>query len=199
MNNLKEFTKGFIKVNPTFVLVLGMCPTLATTNSLKNAMGMGLATAFVMAFSNLIVSAIRKLTPANIRIPIYVVIIAAFVTIVDMVMHAYTPPLYKALGIFIPLIVVNCIPLGRAEAFASKYPIIPATLDGLGSGLGFTMSLSIIGIIREFFGTGQFYGMNVMPHVYIANPMLVAVLAPGAFLTVGFLMALVRMLRKQEA
>jgi Na+-translocating ferredoxin:NAD+ oxidoreductase subunit E len=199
MNNLKEFTKGFVKVNPTFVLVLGMCPTLATTTSFKNGMGMGLATAFVMCFSNLIISMIRKITPANIRIPIYVVIIAAFTTIVDMVMHAYVPPLYKALGIFIPLIVVNCIPLGRAEAFASKYPVLPSFLDGLGSGLGFTMSLSIIGIIREFFGTGKFYGMPVMPKIYIENPMLVAVLVPGAFITLGFLMALVKMLRKQEA
>jgi Na+-translocating ferredoxin:NAD+ oxidoreductase subunit E len=199
MNIFKEFTKGFVKENPTFVLVLGMCPTLATTTSLKNAIGMGLAATFVLVCSNMIISMIKNVTPNNIRIPIYVVVIAAFVSIVDMVMAAYTPPLYKALGIFIPLIVVNCIILGRAEAFAGKYGFFPSTADGLGMGIGFTLALSVMAIIRELLGTGQIYGMNIMPKAYLSNPMLAAVLVPGAFFTLGFLMALVKLLKKQES
>lgn len=198
MSAIKEFTKGFVKENPTFVLVLGMCPTLATTTALKNAIGMGFAATFVLVCSNIIISMIKNVTPSNIRIPIYVVVIAAFVSIVDMVMAAFVPPLHKSLGIFIPLIVVNCIILARAEAFAGKNGVFLSALDGLGMGLGFTLSLSVVAIIRELIGTGQIYGINIMPKAYIASPMLGAILVPGAFFTLGFLMALVNLLRAKK-
>ena len=188
MNQWQNFTKGILKENPVLVLVLGMCPTLATTSSAINGLGMGLAFTFVLALSNIIISAIRKIVPNIIRIPIFIVIIATFVTIVDMVMHAYVPDLYKALGIFIPLIVVNCIVLGRAEAFASKNNILSSLVDGLGMGVGFTLLLTVLGSIREILGAGSIFGYKFIAPT--ADGILVFILAPGAFLTLAILMAL---------
>ena len=190
MNFIKELTRGLIKENPIFVLVLGMCPTLAVTTSVINALGMGLAATFVLVCSNAIISLIKDITPSKIRIPVYVVVIAAFVSVVDMVMAAYVPALHRSLGLFIPLIVVNCIILGRAEAFASKNNVIMSIADGIGMGLGFTLSLSLVGTIREIIGTGTWFGMRVTPLTY--DPALIAILAPGAFITLGFLMALMK-------
>ncbi|MDP8268969.1 MAG: electron transport complex subunit E [Candidatus Tenebribacter davisii] len=192
---LKEFTKGFIKENPVFVMALGLCPTLAVSSSVINAIGMGLAATFVLVFSNMFISLIKNLIPSKIRIPAYIVVIASFVTIVDMVMHAYLPAIHKSLGLFIPLIVVNCIILGRAEAFASKNNVFLSILDGLGMGLGFTLALVVIGSIREILGAGQFLGMNVLPATY--KPMLVAILAPGAFIVMGLLMSLMNLTKKK--
>ena len=183
---IKEFTKGFIKENPVFVMALGLCPTLAVSSSVMNAIGMGLAATFVLVCSNMIISLIKNFIPNKIRIPAYIVVIASFVTIVDMVMEAYLPALHKSLGLFIPLIVVNCIILGRAEAFASKNGVLKSLLDGLGMGLGFTLALMVIATIREILGAGQFLGMDVLPATY--QPMLVAILAPGAFIVMGLLM-----------
>lgn len=188
MNQWQNFTKGILKENPVLVLVLGTCPTLATTTSAINGLGMGLAFTFVLALSNVIISAVRKMVPNIIRIPIFIVIIATFVTIVDMVMHAYVPDLYKALGIFIPLIVVNCIVLGRAEAFASKNDILSSLIDGLGIGIGFTLTLTVLGSIREILGAGSIFGYKFIAPT--ADGILVFILAPGAFLTLGILMAL---------
>lgn len=188
MNQWQNFTKGILKENPVLVLVLGMCPALATTSSAINGLGMGLAFTFVLALSNVIISAVRKMVPNIIRIPIFIVIIATFVTIVDMVMHAYVPDLYKALGIFIPLIVVNCIVLGRAEAFASKNNILSSLVDGLGMGVGFTLLLTVLGSIREILGAGSIFGYKFIAPT--ADGILVFILAPGAFLTLGILMAL---------
>lgn len=192
MSNLSNFTKGLFKENPTFVLLLGMCPTLGVTTSAINGMGMGLATAFVLVMSNLVISLVANIIPDKIRIPSFIVIIAAFVTIVDMSMAAYLPGLHASLGLFIPLIVVNCIVLGRAEAFASKNKILPSILDGLGMGLGFTMSLTILGSIREILGSGKFFSLPVYDENY---GMLVFVLAPGAFIALGFLIAFVNRIR----
>ncbi|MGB4665430.1 MAG: electron transport complex subunit E [Bacteroidales bacterium] len=188
MNQWQNFTKGILKENPVLVLVLGMCPALATTSSAINGLGMGLAFTFVLALSNVIISAVRKMVPNIIRIPIFIVIIATFVTIVDMVMHAYVPDLYKALGIFIPLIVVNCIVLGRAEAFASKNNILSSLVDGLGMGVGFTLLLTVLGSIREILGAGSIFGYKFIAPT--ADGILVFILAPGAFLTLAILMAL---------
>ena len=188
MNQWQNFTKGILKENPVLVLVLGTCPTLATTTSAINGLGMGLAFTFVLALSNVIISAVRKMVPNIIRIPIFIVIIATFVTIVDMVMHAYVPDLYKALGIFIPLIVVNCIVLGRAEAFASKNNILSSLVDGLGMGVGFTLILTVLGSIREILGAGSIFGYKFIAPT--ADGILVFILAPGAFLTLAILMAL---------
>lgn len=188
MNQWQNFTKGILKENPVLVLVLGMCPTLATTSSAINGLGMGLASTFVLALSNVIISAVRKMVPNIIRIPIFIVIIATFVTIVDMVMHAFVPDLYKALGIFIPLIVVNCMVLGRAEAFASKNDILSSLIDGLGIGIGFTLILTVLGSIREILGAGSIFGYKFIAPT--ADGILVFILAPGAFLTLGILMAL---------
>ena len=192
---LREFTKGFIKENPVFVMALGLCPTLAVTSSVVNAIGMGLAATFVLVFSNIIISLIKDFIPTKIRIPAYIVVIASFVTIVDMVMHAYLPAIHKSLGLFIPLIVVNCIILGRAEAFASKNNVLKSILDGFGMGFGFTLALVVIGGIREVLGAGQFLGMNVMWTSY--KPMLVAILAPGAFIVMGLLMGLMNLKKKK--
>lgn len=188
MNQWQNFTKGILKENPVLVLVLGTCPTLATTTSAINGLGMGLAFTFVLALSNVIISAVRKMVPNIIRIPIFIVIIATFVTIVDMVMHAFVPDLYKALGIFIPLIVVNCIVLGRAEAFASKNNILSSLVDGLGMGVGFTLLLTVLGSIREILGAGSIFGYKFIAPT--ADGILVFILAPGAFLTLAILMAL---------
>ena len=195
MSFMKELTKGIVKENPTFVIVLGMCPTLATTTSVNNALGMGLAATFVLVCSNIMISMIRKITPDKIRIPVYVIVIAAFVSIVDMVMAAYLPDLHKALGLFIPLIVVNCIIMGRAEAFASKNSVMDSMADGIGMGIGFTLALILMSSIREILGSGTWAGMKVMPATY--DPMLVAILTPGAFITLGLLMAGINMLKEK--
>ncbi len=192
-----EITKGLIKENPMFVLVLGTCPTLAVSTSVINALGMGAAATFVLICSNIIISLIKGIVPSSIRIPIYIVVIAAFVSVVDMVMAAYLPALHKSLGIFIPLIVVNCIILGRAEAFASKNNMLYSLADGLGMGLGFTLALTAVATIREILGSGTWLGIRVMPNSY--EPMLVAILAPGAFFTLGFLMSLMNRLKEKRS
>ena len=185
---LKEFTKGIIIENPTFGLVLGLCPTLAVSTSVRNALGMGLAATFVLVCSNIIISSVRKVIPDQIRIPCFIVIIATFVTIVEMLMKAYFPTLNVSLGIFVSLIVVNCIVLGRAEAFACKNPVLPSFFDGLGMGAGFTLALIIIAAIREVLGAGKFLGFHLIKGF---EPIGVMVLAPGALLTLGFLIGLV--------
>lgn len=193
MSNIKTLTNGIFKENPTFVLLLGMCPTLGVTTSAENGMGMGLATTFVLIMSNLVISLVSNLIPDKIRIPAFIVIIAAFVTIVDMCMAAYLPALHASLGLFIPLIVVNCIVLGRAEAFASKNGALASILDGVGMGLGFTLSLTILGSIRELLGSGKIFNISIFSEDY---GMLIFVLAPGAFIALGYLIALVNKLRK---
>ncbi len=197
MRFFSEITKGLIKENPMFVLVLGTCPTLAVSTSVINALGMGAAVTFVVILSNMMISLIKDIVPSSIRIPIYIVVIAAFVSVVDMVMAAYLPALHKELGIFIPLIVVNCIILGRAEAFASKNNVLYSMADGLGMGLGATLSLTLVASIREILGSGTWLGMRVMPSTY--EPMLVAILAPGAFFTLGFLMSLMNRLKEKRS
>lgn len=196
MSFIKELSKGIVKENPIFVIVLGMCPTLAVSTSVQNALGMGLAATFVLMCSNMIISLIKDITPEKIRIPIYIVVIAAFVTIVDMSMAAYVPDLHKSLGIFIPLIVVNCIILGRAEAFASKNNILNSLADAIGMGAGFTLSLTVVATIREILGNGTWLDIQVLPKTY--QPMLVAILAPGAFITLGFLMALINLIKERR-
>ena len=196
MTIVREFTKGFVKENPVFRLVLGLCPVLAVTTSLKNGVGMGLAATFVLVGSNVFVSLIRKGVPSRIRIPCYIVVIASFVTVVDLVMAGYTPELHKNLGIFIPLIVVNCIILGRAEAFASKNTIGRSFIDGLGMGLGFTFALVIMASVREIIGTGKIWGLVLLGQHY--NPVLLAILSPGAFFTLGLLIALFNLLEKRR-
>ena len=193
MNNFKELMNGIVKENPTFVLLLGMCPTLGTTSSAINGMGMGLATMFVLICSNIVISSIKKLVPDMVRIPIFIVVIASFVTVPQMVMQAYVPALYATLGLFIPLIVVNCILLGRAEAFAAKNNPIASLFDGLGMGLGFTIALTLLGGVREFLGTGKIFNIAIMPEEY---GMLIFVLAPGAFIVLGYLIAIVNRLKK---
>lgn len=192
-SNVKIFLNGIIRENPIFVLVLGMCPTLATTSSAINGMSMGLATTFVLFGSNVVVSLLKNLIPDKVRIPAFVVVIATFVTVVEMVMQAYVPALFESLGIFIPLIVVNCIVLGRAEAFASKNSVGKSALDGLGMGLGFTFALTLLGIIRELLGTGKIFGMTIYNEQY---GMLLFVLAPGAFIALGYLIAMINKLQK---
>lgn len=187
MNKFKIILNGLIKENPTFVLMLGMCPTLGTTTSALNGMGMGLATMFVLICSNAVISSVRNLIPDKVHIPAYVIIIAAFVTILQLSMQAYMPDLYASLGLFIPLIVVNCIVLGRAEAYAAKNGVFDSALDGLGIGLGFTLALTILGAVRELLGTGMIFGLPVFPEDY---GMLLFILAPGAFITLGLLIAL---------
>ena len=186
MSKLSIITKGFIKDNPTFVLVLGMCPTLATTTSAMNGLDMGLATLFVLVLSNMVISAIAPLVPDKVHIPVYIVVIATFVTVLQFVMQAYTPGAYQTLGLFIPLIVVNCIVLGRAEAFANKNGIVDSALDGIGIGLGFTASLTVIGIVREILGSGSIFGWKFIS----GDGILAFVMAPGAFLALGYLMVL---------
>ena len=187
MSIVSEFTKGIYKENPVFRLVLGLCPTLAVTSSVENGIGMGLAASAVLISSNFIVSLVRNLVPKKIRIPIYITIIATFVTIVELLMHAYYPALYESLGIFVPLIVVNCIILGRAEAFASRNNPFSAVIDGIGMGVGFTLSLVIISAIRELLGNGTFYGFPVAPQSY--KPVIFMIMAPGAFITLGYVLA----------
>ncbi|MEG0295665.1 MAG: electron transport complex subunit E [Clostridium sp.] len=198
MNKLIERLKnGIFTENPIFVQVLAMCPTLAVTTSAENAVGMGLASTVVLIFSNAIISAIRKLIPDKIRIPAYIVVIASFVTIVDMLMNGYVPSLYKSLGIFIPLIVVNCIILGRAEAYASKNEVVPSIFDAIGMGLGFTVALFLIGSFREVLGNGTILGLQVMPEAY--QPASIMILAPGAFFTLGMLMVVLNAINIRKA
>ena len=195
-NNLQTFTKGLIKENPTLVLLLGCCPTLATTTSAINGMSMGLATTFVLVLSNIFISLLKNFIPDKVRIPCFIVVIASFVTVVQLVMQAYVPDIYDTLGLFIPLIVVNCIVLGRAEAFASKNPVWPSLLDGLGMGLGFTLSLTTLGCLREILGNGSIFGCRLLPED--AQTILIFVLAPGAFLVLGYVIALVNKLKKAK-
>ena len=191
---LQTFTNDILKENPTFALVLGMCPTLATTTSAVNGMAMGLATLFVLVCSNIVISLLKNLIPDKVRIPAFIVVIATFVTIVQLTMQAYLPAIYEVLGLFIPLIVVNCIVLGRAEAFAAKNSVGLSALDGLGMGLGFTLALTVLGAIRELLGSGSIFGLNVYSDQYAA---LIFVLAPGAFICLAYLMAAVNKLQKK--
>lgn len=192
MNQLTNFTKGFIKENPVFVLLLGLCPTLGVTSTAINGLGMGLATTFVLLMSNIVVSIIKNFIPDKVRIPAFIVIIATFVTIVELTMQAYTPALFEALGLFIPLIVVNCLVLGRAEAFASKQSIFSSVVDGLGMGLGFSFALTLLGGVRELLGSGNIFGFELLQ----GDLMLVFVLAPGAFIALGYLIALMNKVAK---
>lgn len=191
-----EFTKGFIKTNPLFRLVLGMCPTLAVTTAAINGVAMGLATTAVLVCSNVVISSVRRFVPEQVRIPIFIVVIASFVTIVDMLMHGYFLELHHVLGLFVPLIVVNCIILGRAEAFASKNPVVYSLVDGLGMGLGFTIALIILGSIREVLGNGTIFGVSVSGGSF--EPALIMLLPPGAFVTLGVLLGLINKLTKVE-
>ncbi len=193
MNNFKVLMNGIIKENPTFVLLLGMCPTLGTTSSALNGMSMGLATTFVLFCSNVVISLLKDLIPDMVRIPAFVVVIASFVTALQMCMQAFVPEIYATLGLFIPLIVVNCIILGRAEAFASKNKVVPSFFDGLGMGLGFTIALTLLGAVREILGTGKIFGLGLWPEDY---GMLMFVLAPGAFIALGYLIAIVNKFKK---
>ena len=193
MSNLKVILNGIITENPTFVLLLGMCPTLGTTSSAINGMSMGLATMFVLICSNIAISALKNVIPDMVRIPAYIVVIATFVTVVQMCMQAFVPDLYATLGLFIPLIVVNCIVRGRAEAFAAKNGVIPSACDGLGIGLGFTLGLTLLGACRELLGTGKLFNLSLIPEEYGS---LIFVLAPGAFIVLGYLVAIVNKLRK---
>ena len=186
MSKMHFLTDGLVKNNPTFVLVLGMCPTLATTTSAMNGLEMGLATMFVLILSNIVISLISPIVPDKVHIPVYIVVIATFVTLLELLMKAYVPDVYATLGLFIPLIVVNCIVLGRAEAFANKNGIGASALDGIGVGLGFTLSLTVIGLVRELLGSGSAFGLKLIP----GDGILAFVLAPGAFLVIGYLMVL---------
>lgn len=195
MSKLSLITKGFVKDNPTFSLVLGMCPTLATTTSALNGLEMGLATMFVLILSNIVISLVAPAVPDKVRIPVYIVVIATFVTVLQLMMQAFVPDIYETLGLFIPLIVVNCIVLGRAEAFASKQRPLPSLFDGLGIGLGFTIALTLLGAVRELLGTGKVFGLTLFSEDY---GMLLFVLAPGAFIALGYLIAIVNRLKKEQ-
>lgn len=185
---IERLYNGIIKENPTFVLILGMCPTLAVTSSLVNGAGMGLSTMAVLVLSNMVISMLRNIIPNGVRVPAFIVIVASFVTILQFLLEAYLPSLNSALGIYIPLIVVNCIILGRAESYASKNPVLPSIFDGLGMGLGFTVALTILGAFRELLGAGQIFGMQVMPSAY--EPITIFILAPGAFFVLACLVAI---------
>lgn len=196
MNRLKILFNGILKENPIFVLLIGMCPTLATTTSAINALGMGLSTTFVLICSNIAISALKNFIPDNVRIPAFVVIIASFVTIVQLVMEAYIPALYASLGIYIPLIVVNCLILARAEAFANKNTIFDSMFDGIGMGLGFTLALTILGGVREILGSGSLFNLKFIGD---NDGILIFVLAPGAFITLGYIIALINSLSKKKS
>ena len=184
---LERLYNGIIKENPTFVMMLGMCPTLAVTTQAVNGIGMGLATTFVLLGSNIVISLLKKVIPKAVKLPCYIVIIAGFVTLISFLLHGFIPSLYDALGTFLNLITVNCIILGRAEAYASKNPVLPSLFDGIGMGLGFTIALTLLGAVREFLGTGKIFDLTILPEEY---GMLIFVLAPGAFIVLGYLMAL---------
>ncbi|MFR2837649.1 MAG: electron transport complex subunit RsxE [Zhenhengia sp.] len=193
---LERLKAGILIDNPTFMQVLGMCPTLAVTTSAQNAVGMGLATTAVLICSNTVISLLRKCIPSKIRIPAFVVIIASFVTMIDLLLQAYIPALHAQLGLFLPLIVVNCLILGRAEAYAYKNKVIPSLFDGLGMGLGFTLALTTIGTVREILGAGSLFGISVMPATY--EPAIIMILAPGAFFTLAILMAILNAIRARK-
>lgn len=193
MNSLKLIYNGLIKENPTFVLLLGMCPTLATTTSAINGLSMGLATMFVLICSNVAISLIKNLTPDMVRIPVFVVVIASFVTVLQMCLAAYLPAVNASLGLYIPLIVVNCVILGRAEAFACKHGAFDSMMDGVGMGLGFTVALTLLGIVRELLGAGSVFDVRLLPET---TDMLLFILPPGAFITLGYLIAIINRLRK---
>lgn len=195
MNYIKVLGNGIIKENPTFVLLLGMCPTLATTTSANNGLSMGLATMAVLICTNFVISCIKNITPDKVRIPVFVVVIAAFVTVLQMIIKAYLPNVDKSLGIFIPLIVVNCIILGRAEAYACKNTPMASIFDGIGIGLGFTMALTLLGMVRELLGSGSLFGETLLPET---TNILLFVLPPGAFISLGFLTALIGNLRNSK-
>ena len=202
--NVERLYNGVIKENPTFVLMLGMCPTLAVTTSAINGLGMGLSTTVVLTLSNVIISALRNLIPSRVRMPAFIVVVASFVTIVQFLVQGFVPSLYAALGIYIPLIVVNCIILGRAESYASKNPIVPSLFDGLGMGLGFTVSLTIIGLVRELLGAGQMFGKQVLPLADASagvagyTPITIFILAPGAFFVLAILVAVMNVVRQKS-
>ena len=193
MTNKENFLKGFFKENAVFTLLLGMCPALGVTSSAINGLGMGLATTFVLIMSNLVISLVSSQIPDKVKIPSFIVIIASFVTMVDLIMAGYVPALHEQLGVFIPLIVVNCVVLGRAEAFASKNKLVPSIIDGLSMGLGFAMALTMLGAVREFLGAGKMFGITIFSENY---GMLIFVLAPGAFIALGYLIAFINNLRK---
>ena len=193
MQYIKILTNGIVKENPTFVLLLGMCPTLATTTSAINGLSMGLATMFVLICSNIVISLIKNLTPDKVRIPVFVVVIASFVTILQMCLKAYLPEINKSLGLFIPLIVVNCIILGRAEAFACKNGPVASLIDGVGIGLGFTLGLTLLGMVRELLGAGSLFGIALLPETY---NILLFILPPGAFISLGYLIAIINNIKK---
>ena len=195
--NVERLYNGIIKENPTFVLMLGMCPTLAVTSGAINGLGMGLSTTVVLIFSNLLISAFRKVIPNGVRMPAYIVIVASLVTIVQFLLQAYIPALSSALGVYIPLIVVNCIILGRAESYASKNPVVPSIFDGLGMGLGFTVGLTSIGLIREFLGAGTLFNQPVLSAIPGFTPITIFIMAPGAFLVLSFLVAGMNIIRKK--
>lgn len=196
MSLWKEFTKGFVKENPLFRLVLGLCPTLAVTTAAMNGVAMGLATTFVLVGSNLVISSMRKVIPRKVRIPVFIVVIASFVTIIDLAMAGFFHPIHKVLGLFVPLIVVNCIILGRAEAFASRNSVFKSFLDGLGMGLGFTISLVALGAIRELLGVGTIFGFKILPSSY--EVAIIMLLPPGAFIALGLMLGVMNKLTKQE-
>lgn len=196
MSNLKEFTKGFVKENPVLVTLLGMCPTLAVTTMASNGIGMGLATTFVLVCSNIVISLLKKVIPDAVRLPCYIVIIAGFVTLIEFLLKGYIPALYDSLGIFLSLITVNCIILGRAEVFASKNKLIPSILDGLGMGLGFTLALFLMGAVREIIGTGSIFGINI-PFIS-QNPMSVFIMPAGGFFTLGVIIAVVNKIKNKK-
>ena len=198
MSALNELTKGIFKENPIFKQALGMCPFLAVTSSVENALGMGAAATFVLVASNFLVSMFRKAIPAKVRIPAYIVIIATFVTLVDLLMNAYVPALHKSLGIFIPLIVVNCIILGRAEGFANKNTVFSSILDGIGMGIGFTLAMVIMATFREILGNGSWLNINLLGEAYQNQPLLIAILAPGAFILMGFILGFFNIMEKRR-
>lgn len=195
MNQWKNFSKGLLKENAVFALFLGMCPTLGVTTSAINGLAMGLATTFVLVMSNLVVSSIKNLIPDKVRIPSFIVIIASFVTVVELVMKGFAPALFDALGLFIPLIVVNCVVLGRAEAYASKNSVWSSLVDGMGMGLGFTMALTVLGTVRELLGSGAFFGMKLIS----GDALLLFILPPGAFIALGYLIVLANMLKEKTS
>lgn len=203
--NIERLFNGIIKENPTFVLMLGMCPTLAVTTSAKNGLGMGLSTAVVLIMSNMLISLLRNVIPDRVRMPAFIVIVASFVTVVQFLVQGFVPTLYTSLGIYIPLIVVNCIILGRAESYASKNPVIPSIFDGIGMGLGFTFGLTAIGIVREILGAGQIFGKQILPLADAATgkagytPITIFVLAPGAFFVLAFLVAIMNKVKDHAA
>jgi len=197
----KDFSNGFYTENPIFRISLGMCPFLALSTSVQNAIGMGAAATFVLVWSNVAISSLRNVIPEKIRIPCYIVFIATFVSLVDMVMAAYAPPLHKSLGIYIPLIVVNCIILGRAEAFANKNTVISSLLDGIGMGIGFTLAMALMASIREILGNGTWYGINLLGQRFANQPVLMAILPPGAFILMGYILGVFNIIdrRKERA